>query len=114
MPYVTRHKDGSINAISNSADSRFSEYIDDTSPEVSQFIASYSSSQTEAESALQASDHAFARVTEDLIQLLVEKNTIMFTELPEVVQEKLLNRERLRSKLRGATSKGLLDDEGGI
>jgi hypothetical protein len=50
---------------------------------------------------LKSTDLELARVTEDLISLLVKKNTILFTELPEVVQEKLLAREQLRDRLNG-------------
>jgi len=49
--------------------------------------------------ALANSDAEFARVTEDLIHLLIQKNIIMFTELPEAVQSKILKREELRSQL---------------
>lgn len=49
--------------------------------------------------ALQDSDADLARVTEDLISLLVQKGIILFTELPEAVQVKLLDRERLREQL---------------
>jgi len=50
-------------------------------------------------SALQQSDGDIARVTEDLICLLVQKSVILFTDLPEIVQEKLLSREKLRDQL---------------
>ena len=60
--------------------------------------------------ALEGSDASLARVTEDLISLLVKKGTILFTELPEAVQEKLLEREKLRHKL-GSTRVSLLSDD---
>ncbi|WP_188149633.1 hypothetical protein [Teredinibacter waterburyi] len=49
--------------------------------------------------ALAASDQDIARVAEDLIQLLIAKKVILFTELPEAVQAKLVSREALRNKL---------------
>jgi len=49
--------------------------------------------------ALYRSDLEVARVTEDLIYLLIQKNVILFTELPDIVQKKLLSREHLRDKL---------------
>jgi len=61
--------------------------------------------------ALQKSDADIARVTEDLIYLLVQKNIILFTELPEVVQTKLLSREKLRDELSGRVVSPLSDDE---
>lgn len=49
---------------------------------------------------LKASDGQMARVTEDLVSLLIEKNIILFTDLPNSVQQKLLHRESLREQLR--------------
>ena len=61
--------------------------------------------------ALHNSDAELARVTEDLISLLVRKNTILFTELPEIVQVKLLAREKLRDELGSNVISPLSDDE---
>ena len=61
--------------------------------------------------ALKRSDAELARVTEDLVSLLVKKNTIMFTELPRVVQDKLLARESLREQLGRENVSILSDDE---
>mgnify|MGYP000583065169 CR=1 FL=1 len=61
--------------------------------------------------ALKGSDAEIARVTEDLIYLLIKKNVILFTELPEMVQEKLLSREKLRSQLNSPLPSILSSDE---
>ena len=61
--------------------------------------------------ALAQSDAELARVTEDLISVLVQKGTILFTDLPEAVQAKLLNREALRNKLNSSKVSFLSDDE---
>ena len=61
--------------------------------------------------ALQSSDADIARVTEDLIYLLIQKNIILFTELPEVVQTKLLSREQLRGELGQQVISPLSDQE---
>jgi len=45
---------------------------------------------------LNISDAAMARVLEDVIDLLMEKQVFNFTELPEVVQHKLNTRRKLR------------------
>jgi len=42
------------------------------------------------------SDNDMARVVEDLIDLLMEKQVLVFTELPEAVQGKLNTRRKLR------------------
>ncbi|WP_422136145.1 hypothetical protein [Endozoicomonas sp. ALD040] len=49
---------------------------------------------------MQAADADFIRVLEDLIDLLIDKQIIQFTELPDPVQNKLLNRRRYREELR--------------
>ena len=42
----------------------------------------------------------FVRVLEDVVQLLVDKGVILFTDLPESAQEKMLYRQRLRSSIK--------------
>ncbi|MGB1272092.1 MAG: hypothetical protein ACPG5T_08465 [Endozoicomonas sp.] len=49
---------------------------------------------------MQAADADFIRVLEDVIDLLIDKQVIQFTELPDPVQMKLLNRRRYRESLR--------------
>lgn len=61
--------------------------------------------------ALAESDADLARVTEDLISVLVKKGTILFTDLPEAVQTKLLEREKLRQQLDGVSISFLSDDD---
>jgi len=39
------------------------------------------------------------RLLEDLINLLTKKNIILFTELPEKAQEKIIEREQIRGKI---------------
>lgn len=61
--------------------------------------------------ALAKSDAELARVTEDLISLLVKKGTILFTDLPDAVQTKLLDREALRNQLSSQPVSFLSEDE---
>ncbi|MFT6029898.1 MAG: hypothetical protein ACI8O8_001639 [Oleiphilaceae bacterium] len=61
--------------------------------------------------ALAQSDAELARVTEDLITVLVKKGAILFTDLPDAVQTKLLDREALRSKLENNKISFLSEDE---
>ncbi len=44
------------------------------------------------------SDLALARVIEDLIEVLIDKKVIMFTDFPEGAQKKLLSRRGLRKE----------------
>lgn len=48
---------------------------------------------------LMHSDASIVRVLEDLIDLLIKKNVILFTELPSEAQTKLQNRKHLRARL---------------
>ena len=60
---------------------------------------------------LEESDRDVVRVLDDLINLLVEKNTIRFTDLPPAAQRKLLERKGLR---RGGSHLGLLGDDSSL
>lgn len=57
------------------------------------------------------SDRDVVRVLDDLINLLVEKNTIRFTDLPLAAQRKLLERKGLR---RGGSHLGLLGEDSAL
>ncbi len=48
---------------------------------------------------LEQVDREMVRVVEDLIDLLIAKGLILFTDLPEAVQNKILFKRNLRSKL---------------
>jgi hypothetical protein len=61
--------------------------------------------------AFRESDIHLARVLEDLIALLVERNTIRFTDLPQAAQRRLNDRQSMRKKTQLS---GLLDESRGI
>lgn len=66
----------------------------------------------DAFSALEQSDLALVRGLEDLIYVLIQKDVIAFTDLPEPVQQQLLYRERLRARVReddDTEDSGLID-----
>lgn len=48
---------------------------------------------------LAATDVGIMRILEDLINLLISKNIIMSTELPEEAQNKLQQRQQIRQKI---------------
>lgn len=60
------------------------------------------------EQVLQGSDHALARVTEDLIDILITRGVIQFTDFPPAAQAKLLERRHTRETLSNRLR--LLDD----
>jgi len=55
--------------------------------------------QQKIDAVLEQMDLEMARVVEDLIDLLIDKGLILFTDLPEVVQNKILFKRSLRSTL---------------
>lgn len=105
MPYIKRDTDGNIIAVSQLADGEFQEEIDKNANELQQFLRSVATSQAQ----MQESDLDFVRVVEDLVELLIEKNYIMFTELPEKAQEKMRARQTLRGNMKASLD--LLADE---
>ena len=65
----------------------------------------------ETPSRFEESDRDVVRVLDDLINLLVEKNTIRFTDLPLAAQRKLLERKGLR---RSGSHLGLLGEDSSL
>jgi hypothetical protein len=61
--------------------------------------------------ALSATDNDMVRVIDDLVDLLVANQVLIFTELPERVQTKLLARKQLRKDV-NALQNLMIDDEG--
>ena len=57
---------------------------------------------------LSLSDISIIRVLEDLIDLLIRKNIILFTELPEGAQAKIRERKKIRDKI---SPEGLMVDD---
>ena len=68
----------------------------------------YLDEQKEKEEAFRESDIQLARVLEDLISLMIDRDFIRFTDFPEPAQKRLNERQGLRMK---AAKLNLLDDE---
>lgn len=64
----------------------------------------------DAEALLSQSDSAIARVLEDLVDVLITRGVIQFTDLPDAAQDKLLSRRQTRARLKDSLD--LLPDEG--
>ena len=71
-----------------------------------------SDEEEESYRALSETDAALARITEDLIEILLRKGVIQFTDFPEAAQAKLLERRQTREHL--AHHLKLLDDDPGL
>ena len=93
MPYIRRHKDGSIEAVFDSAQTDATEELPSDAPELLAFLFGQNDAQW------LSSDLALARVLEDLIVILMDKGTISFSDLPPAAQQKLISRRGLRREL---------------
>ncbi len=92
MNYIKRNESGDIVAVSQEALPGFVE-----STESDEAFSATLAGQDHVE--LSRSDLEFVRVLDDVIELLMAKNVIQFTELPDASQAKMLLRRRLRDGL---------------
>lgn len=97
MLYIERGDDGRIVALHKEATALATEVKQAVDEEVLSFLT-----ETGAwGESLAFSDAATVRVIEDLVDLLVKKNVINFTELPEQAQHRIKERQSLREKISG-------------
>lgn len=98
MAYIQRGDDRAIVAVRAEAPATDDpaggcwEAIDPASPELVRFLA-----QIGADDALRSTDLGLVRVLEDLIELLIDRSVIRFTDFPPAAQQKLLARENARA-----------------
>lgn len=108
MPYVNKSPDGSIQGISlvevNSDGWEFLKADDEA-------YLKFLDSTIAAQNPFRESDIHLARVLEDLIGLLIERDVIRFTDFPEAAQRRLNDRQLLRKSSR---SQNLIDEEKSI
>lgn len=95
MLYAKRNTQGQITSIT-STPSDDTEAIDNNDHELKKFFSLHNDDFT-PDSFLNNSDIGNVRILDDLVDLLVRKNVIMFTELPAAAQKKLLSRRLVRS-----------------
>jgi hypothetical protein len=100
--YIRRGTDSEIVAISKQSVEGFDEQVAEDDAELQLFLKDAKSSRQQT---LETSDLHMVRVLEDVINLLIERNVIRFTDLPSAAQGKLLSRRALREAV------NLLDDE---
>jgi len=108
--YVRKDADGRIVALSRNADDCIDpgwSSLPDDAPEVLDFIEELAE-RAKPDNALRDSDLSFVRVLEDVIDLLIERGVIRFTDLPLPAQTKLLQRRDNRRQRQGLQ---LLSDE---
>ncbi|KGM06535.1 hypothetical protein LP43_1757 [Methylophaga thiooxydans] len=111
MAYVQRDQHGNITAVFDSPQQNAQESVSINSEELISFLRD--SEDTEhVRVALSSSDMALVRVLEDLVNTLIDKNVILFTDLPMAAREKLSNREKIRGHLNSLDD--LMGDDHGI
>lgn len=110
--YIKRDDEGRIELVSREVTPACREYLPADSPELLAFLMEGQVGRSAAH--FQASDLAFVRVLEDVIELLMDKGVISFTDLPEPAQEKVMERQTLRHRLNGLNLVSSRDDESGV
>lgn len=93
--YVRRDAQGQITAVSRELIDGVSEQVPDGSAEVQAFAATADGVHPKQQQ-LTETDLELVRVIEDLVDLLIDRGVITFTDLPEAAQEKLSKRQSLR------------------
>ena len=107
MLYIERGADGTIAAIHQAPSEKITEKKALIDEEVLEFLGRDRKLDTWIR-LLSLSDNSIIRVLEDLIDLLVQKNVIMLTELPEEARSKLRERKRVREQME--SSQLIVDD----
>ena len=95
MLYAIRNDEGRIISLSETPQ-QGAEPVDIKNKEVLQFL-SINDEEFSPEEFLEKSDTSVARIFEDLVDVLIHKNLILFTDLPEMAQQKLLSRRLARN-----------------
>ena len=96
MPFIIRDHEGHIAGVYNQPVEGGEEVTADD-PELSAFVQA-TAPQGAPEEQWVHSDLGLARVMEDLVDILIEKNLINFTDFPHGAQKKLLERRGLRKE----------------
>lgn len=105
--FVKRDSEGRISAVSREPLAGFEEELKADSAELVALLAAQGGGDSRQQE-LTETDLELVRVIEDLIDLLIDRGVITFTDLPEAAQEKLSKRQSLRLQHRGLN---LLDDD---
>lgn len=97
MPYVLKNQDGSIRGVSAvPVEQEGWVFIEATSSEYVHFLENALA----MHDPFRESDIQLARVLEDLISLLIERDLLRFTDFPDAAQKRLIARQNMRKKNR--------------
>lgn len=112
MPYVRRDSAGEIVALGVHSDPAGAqegtwEVVRGDEPDV----VAFAHAMTQQTNPLGNSDLGLVRVLEDLIELLIDRSLIRFTDLPLAAQAKLIERRGTRAAMQSLNLLGSGDDE---
>ena len=105
MPFVKRDAHDLVIAISQEKGPDFTEELSRDDPAIAAFVRGVG----REVSSLDATDQDLIRVLEDVVDLLIAKRLILFTELPADAQQKIMRRQQMRSAM-GSTLDLISDD----
>lgn len=112
MLYALRDEVGAIVALSEQQLNDQWKEVDQKDSELQLFLEK---KMADGQKVMQTSDIDFIRVLEDLIDLMIAKNIISFTDFPAGAQKKLLARRGYRAQIRGeAGGVSLISQEEGF
>jgi hypothetical protein len=113
MPYIQRDSSGRIVGLFGEPGDPAREWLEPDSAELQAFVKGLmGAGSSEALVRLAGTDTAIARVLEDLIETLIGKNLIRFTDLPDAAQDRLIERRLLRDSVN--TLQLFRDDDPGL
>ena len=100
MPYVVRDSSGKISGVLEHSEVAVAEEMAADDPELKRFLVDQGlSSPDSARQVLAESDLKMIRLVDDLIDLMIDKDVIKFTDLPPAAGEKYLQRQVARKRL---------------
>lgn len=111
MPYVQRDVSGHISAIFQKPENNAEEYLPNDHPDILQFFGGIlpQNGPNKVTAQLSETDLSLIRVIEDIVDTLIDKNVIMFTDLPAEAREKIMRRKSTRERLFGPSD--IIEDE---
>ena len=110
MPFVPRNEQGAITGVFGRPSATAQEELAVGDPELRTFLQGPGARHVRGR--LEASDTEMARIAEDIIEVLVAKSIVNFTDFPRTTQQKLLRRRTLRRNL--STLSNLVSDDDDI
>jgi hypothetical protein len=113
MPFVSRDIEGRVTALYLNSQPHAKEFLPNDHPDIVTFFGGEVPENFDngALHTLTLSDLGFIRVIEDVLDLLIDKNLLTFTELPKKTQEKILSRKQARGRL-SSSNNLVIPDEG--